>query len=283
MGVERRDRERRRRVPRAAAFAGAGAVVLAVASLAFGAGCNGLLGVDLDALRPHDDAGTIATDGNGGGGGSEEDGPVVIVDASTRDTGLGADTGTVSNNPFDEASCSGPPMTDAEARARLGGSTFQTVGAFAIVGRSRRCQGSTCPDWTTIPIVVAGGAAGSSITFPTPSTGEFGLTTVSQNNQVYLRLWTAQVSVSNTLRWRTATCAAVGAPLDCAALGDDVLWFGNEPSPQAIPWQLGPRGATVTAKGGLLTNQCFRLHEAARFAEGGGTIAEFELAFLGRF
>jgi hypothetical protein len=187
-----------------------------------------------------------------------------------------------SDDPFEPSSCSGAPMTRDEAIERLGdGSTWRDLGSARIVGRSRRCNAvSGCPAWdTTKPVVVAGTTPGSSWTFPTPTSTHFALQVTG--GDVALRMWSDQIAVADTLRWQTATCKAVGAPLDCAAYGDDTLWVGTPA--QAVPWSLGPKGSRQIASEGVLTNRCFRMARRASFEEANGVRFELEIAYLGRF
>lgn len=188
-----------------------------------------------------------------------------------------------SDDPFDPSSCTGASMTADEAAARLGpGATWKTFGAFAIAGRTRTCNTATgCPAWGSAPVVVAASTAGSSITFPTPSTGEMGLQV--EGGQTYLRIWTAEAIVSNVKRWQTATCAAIGTALDCDARSDNKLWYGNGASPTGYAWQLGPKGAPQTGSSGVLTNRCFRMQRTARWNETASTYVEYDVAYLGRF
>jgi hypothetical protein len=52
------------------------------------------------------------------------------------------------NDPFDDASCGGPPLTSADALAQLGSATRSVLATATVQVRTRTCMGMTCDPWS---------------------------------------------------------------------------------------------------------------------------------------
>jgi len=75
-------------------------------------------------------------------------------DAPPRDATLDAsidasvDAAPISNDPFDPASCGGPPPTATDALAQLGALARMPLATATIQIRTRTCSGATCAAWS---------------------------------------------------------------------------------------------------------------------------------------
>jgi hypothetical protein len=66
------------------------------------------------------------------------------------DAGSSTDAGSVSNDPFDPSSCTGTPITQTDALARLGGAARMVLGSATLMGRYRTCptgKAASCGPW----------------------------------------------------------------------------------------------------------------------------------------
>lgn len=88
-----------------------------------------------------DDAGDA---GDGDAGDASDAGDVGDAgDASAAD----ADAGPSTSDPFDPQSCSGTAWSEADALARLGGSSSELLDAQTVMERQRSCDSNGCGPW----------------------------------------------------------------------------------------------------------------------------------------